>query len=79
MHKKTWEGKNKISMNLQMMIMYMANPEEYTDKLLELTSHLVELLDTKSVYKNQFISVENVILKYDLYQETKNKILRNKS
>lgn len=61
------------------MIMYMANPEEYTDKLLELTSYLVELLDTKSVYKNQFISVENVILKYDLYQETKNKILRNKS
>ena len=50
-----------------MMIMYVANPEEYTDKLLELTSYLVELLDTKTVYKNQFISVENVILKYDLY------------
>ena len=50
-----------------MMIMYTANPEECTDKLLELTSYLVELLDTKSVYKNQFFSVENVILKYDLY------------
>ena len=61
------------------MIMYTANPEECTDKLLELTSYLVELLDTKSVYKNQFISVENVILKYDLYQGTKNKILRNKA
>lgn len=44
-----------------MMIMYMANPKEYTDKLLELTSYLVELLDTKSIYKNQFISVENMI------------------
>lgn len=64
--------KNKISIHLQMMIMYMANPKEYTNKLLELTSYLVELLDTKSMYKNQFISVENMILKYDLYQETKN-------
>lgn len=50
-----------------MMIMYMANPKEYTNKLLELTSYLVQLLDTKSMYKNQFIAVENMILKYDLY------------
>ena len=44
-----------------MMIMYTANPEKYTQTLLEVTSYLVELLDTKSIYKNQFISVENMI------------------
>lgn len=42
------------------MIMYMANPKEYTNKLLELTSYLAELLDTKSMYKNQFISVRKI-------------------
>lgn len=61
------------------MTMHIANPREYTDELLELTTYLVELLDTKSTYKCQFISMENMILKYHLHQETKNKILRNKS
>ena len=42
---------NKIIINLQMMTVYIATPNEYTDKLLELTSQFV-LLDTKSIYKN---------------------------
>ena len=49
------------------MIMHIANPREYTDELLELTTYLVELLDTKSTCKCQFISMENTILKYHLH------------
>lgn len=46
------------------MTMHIANPREYTD---ELTTYLAELLDTKSTYKCQFISVENMTLKYHLH------------
>lgn len=37
------------------MIMYLENPNESIDKLLELISSLARLLDTRSIYKKSIV------------------------